>query len=754
MLNVNDILSADADRKTAIDGIARVIGVSHDGATVALIRLDIRPLHAPYLLPVQSVDPDIEENGIVRLEKFDCGLHRFKEDLSAQSQGHLANILEMMRTTMTDIRMTMDAEYRGREIARIAQRFGVHPRTIRRHYYDFLWGGMVEMAFIGPRKHYAGRTGRQQPGTRKRGRISTNEYAGKEGSRPIYDFLESLEKGARRFFFSGKYTEEEAYVRTKKQYFSNGKKATRASGNKIVLEDLLLPPEQLPSKRQFHYVIGLLRKNGNTRETKPGDLRPPRTRTVRLAKARSHIPGPGYRYEIDATRVQNRIVSRLDPSRLVREATLYIIIDVWSGAIVGYAISLAPASWLLAAKALHNCFTSKAEVFSRLGLPYTEEDWVSAHLPTNLTADRGEFVSDKAGVVPEIGINVEIMPPMCPERKGTVEGKFKAIKHGDNFYSKPGKHNKNLQRREKDGKKEATFTLEEFEKLLVEIILDLNNDPVPTNSIPVDAVNTGESAITYGGLFAWGLKHRTGFTRKLDDTTVTNELMIRGDASVTPEGIRFKKQNYTSDTLLKSGLPARAAAKGNFSIQVRYDDLAGDRIRYFDPVLQAWTNADNDNPDIQRLHASFWEIEKHLFKAEALHALAKENNISNRHEKSLRLNKSTKTAMERTKRAKAANPRRSSKEEIGLNTNLELAAGRTRRVLAEKRSIAEAIIASQTTQALPGKLPDPTSPNHDGPPNRSAPAPESPIAQPSSTKPTIGQRALTLWKMQNADREK
>ncbi len=727
MLQLNEVLMSDPERTTSIEGIVRVVGFYNDGKTVGLMQLDIWPLKAPYLLPIASIDPDQDENGIHRIEEFDTNLPLSKDELSEKKKTWLEGVSKQMQSTMGDQNMVMDASYRNREFERIAKRDSVSARSVMRHYYNYLWGGMVEMAFLRPQRANGLAIRPQNAGTKKRGPKPRNTNTEDKGSAHISEVRDQLIAGARKFYLSGKFTEKEAFVLTKKKFFSNGKKATRVSGNKVELQELLLPPIKLPSQRQFHYIIGLLKKSEGDREKKPRDAKPRRTRTVRRGKARANVPGPGYRYEIDATRIQIRIVSKYNPAQLVREATLYIIIDVWSGAIVGYSLSLEPACWFLAAKALHNCFTPKSKVFERLNLSYSDDDWVSRHLPTKLAADRAEFVSNKSGVVPEIGIEIEIMPPMRPDRKGSVEGKIEDIKHGDNFYLKPGKHKKNPGRREKDGKKEAAFNLEELEQLIVEMILDLNNEPVPVANMPAEAVKAGIDAITYGGLFAWGLKHRTGFTRVLSNKVAENELMLREKGSITPRGIWFKKQNYTCDKLIESGLLARAAAKGNFLIDIRYDDLVGDRIRYMDPIKREWTDALNDNPEVRRLHSAFWEIEQHLFKAEGLHTKAKENNISNKHEKAPAINRRARAATARAKDAKGTNKQSKTKQAINQNTAVEIAAERSKRLLEAQKTLATALAVKA---AEPETLPEPSS----------ASTPDQPAK-------SVGQRSLELWKM-------
>lgn len=733
MIELNDVLTVTPDRKTCFEGIVRVVGVSNDGETVALIRLDVQPIRAPFNLPMHSINPDDEVNGVSRLETFQCNLAASKEQLSRSQRSKYEKIRAMMETTQGNSELVLDSEYRGREFERISQKHKVHKRTVRRHYYDYLWGGMTDLAFAGPQKTADTPKGKQKPGTQKRGKKPRSPE--KTGSRPLPEVRENLEKGGRFFYLNGKHTLLEAYVLTLTKYYSKGKSVLRSIGGQLRLKDIILPSDKCPTYGQFRYVAELLEEAEGERDGKPREVRSPRKKTVQRGKARDGVSGPGYRFEIDATRVQIRIVSCFDADKLVQEATLYIIIDVWSGAIVGYALSLEPASWFLAAKALRNCFTPKAEVFTRLKLPHGPEAWVAQHLPNRLAADRGEFVSDKAGVVPELGIKVEIMPSMRPDRKGSVEGKFESIKHGDNFYLKPGKHNKIIQRREKDGKKDAALNLEQLEAMLVEIILDLNNDPVPVEYLPAQAVKAGIEAVTYGGLYEWGLKNRAGFTRKLPHKVVTSELMLKASASVTPEGIYFKKHNYTSHTLIASGLLERAALNGHFKIEIRYDDMFGDQIRYLDNEMHEWVDVFNDNADIRRLRASFWEMECLRTDAEYLVLEAKKDNIATKAAKSKRINKQNRQAIKTGKEAKTPGSRSASKQTIRVNTEIEITAERIRQRNEEQFSIAAAVASIEAQQVLGTSI---------------ARLPASSEAD-TGPQQTVGQRTLELWKKKNAN---
>src|ERR1035441_2177027 len=123
-------------------------------------------------------------------------------------------------------------------------------------------------------------------------------------------------------------------------------------------------------------------------------------------KATDNVYGPGF-FEIDATHFQVQLVSRLSKGKLVGRPTVYLIVDIFSGAVVGYAVTLENPSWATAALALYNCFSDKAAVFERLGLPYETKDWPCHELPNVLRADRAELVSNMGQEFPASGIRAE-----------------------------------------------------------------------------------------------------------------------------------------------------------------------------------------------------------------------------------------------------------------------------------------------------------------------------------------------------------
>lgn len=327
-------------------------------------------------------------------------------------------------------------------------------------------------------------------------------------------------------------------------------------------------------------------------------------------KATDETFGPGF-FEIDATNFQIQLVSRLTKSQLVGRPVVYLIVDIFSGAIVGYTITLENASWAIAALALYNCFSSKEAVFERLGLPYTDEDWPCQELPNVLRADRAELVSNMGQEFPLSGIRVEIPPPMNPEAKGTVEGKHAEVKRPQpGRFDLPGRYAKILKRRDPDGKRTAALNIFEFEQILVEIIMDINREPVQKRRIPPDALSTGAKAASRIGFYKWGLEHRAGFTRTKPPNFVYEHLLTRAKGSLTPQGIRIKGEVFNCDRLRELGFLA-AAIDNEVKLTVAYNPLLASEIYFYDQQNSSWEPAYNSDPEIFRLNASFSETENY-----------------------------------------------------------------------------------------------------------------------------------------------
>jgi hypothetical protein len=320
--------------------------------------------------------------------------------------------------------------------------------------------------------------------------------------------------------------------------------------------------------------------------------------------------GPGF-FEIDATHFQVQLVSRLTKGKLVGRPTVYLIVDIFSDAIVGYAVTLENPSWATAALALYNCFSDKAAVFKRLGLPYETKDWPCHELPNVLRADRAELVSNMGQEFPASGIRVETPPPMNPRAKGTVEGKHAEIKRSQTGrFDLPGRYAKVRKRRDPDGKKDAALDIFEFERILVEIIMDINREPVAARRIPPDALVEGAKVASRIGFYEWGLTHRPGFTREMGPYFVFEHLLTKANATVRPNGIHVKGEVFNCDRLRELGYLV-ASIKDDVKLFVAFNPILASEVYFYDREHNNWAAAYNIDPEIYRLKASFSEADNY-----------------------------------------------------------------------------------------------------------------------------------------------
>lgn len=664
MLSINDILCQAPDASTIIQGVSRLVGV--DSQNIAyLIRIDESPPKGPFKIPMLKLQAAIRAEEVLLDQEITIELPPMLEILGSAEKARVEKAMQILSPLIMDDEVLFDPAHRSRMFAQRGNELKVHPRQIRRLYYLYLWGGQTELALAPQFSKRGGRGKRQKKGSKRRGPKTQDGSVASQVALP--DVREKLEKGAKLFYLPGSRTLEEAFMDTKKKFFRNGLHIDRGAP----VTETLLPPEQLPTLAQFRYVCeklgGARRNNRRIRQKSP--------EWVFRGTNCDNVPGPGYRFEIDATILQIRLVSRYNRSKTLNNPTLYVIIDVWSGAIVGYTLSFYNASWSLAAKALQNCFTDKQEVFDRLEMDwYSSADWPCQHLPQRLAADRGEFVSNKAGLVPEIGIKVEIMPPMCPQLKGKVEAAIKDIKHGHS-HSLPGRHPKHRQRRETDGTETATLTIVELEKVIVEIIMGLNHEPASASQIPPEMIEEGETDITRIGLYRWGTKRYT-LTRSLSKEKVWESLMMKGEATLTQKGLNFQNQTYKFPFGASFKTHNRTSDKGLPLVHIRYDEHRADRIWALDMNEKKWIPATNINENIERRTAAFYELEISRLEIKNLRRRAKDENLHREGERRERNIKMIRQAEAEAREDRKGTSKASRQKNRVENTQLEQEAGK------------------------------------------------------------------------------
>ncbi|MFY9510851.1 MAG: hypothetical protein WAQ05_07745 [Rubrivivax sp.] len=488
------------------------------------------------------------------------------------------------------------------EIASVARNLKLSQRNVKRWILEWLQAGRNPAVVV---KKFMDAEPRQLRGIqvagKKRGVASTKPELASEA--PAHEVADNVAKAYTSYIKSQGMPWKSAYYEMLiKLYEVPAGAITKDEDDEVLLTPALIEKYRLPTWHQFRYRCRRLQ----AKESKDLDGLPRGER----GSATDNVPGPGF-FEIDATHFQIQLVSRVTKSALVGRPSVYLIVDIYSDVITGYALTLENPSWAVAALALYNTFSDKGAIFERLGLPFVSADWPCRELPNMLRADRAELVSNMGQEFPASGVRVEVTPSMTPIAKGSVEGKNSETKHSHKSrFNLPGLFSKYRKRRESDGKRHAALDLLEFERILVEIIMDLNRRAVKASRLPPDALQETSRVASRVGFYEWALEARPGFTRTMGANFVYEHLLTKDRGTVTPGGIKFNGEVFNCDWLRANGY-LTAALNGSYEIAVSYNPLFAGELFFFDRKRNSWPAASNVDPEILRIRASFPEAKEY-----------------------------------------------------------------------------------------------------------------------------------------------
>lgn len=192
------------------------------------------------------------------------------------------------------------------------------------------------------------------------------------------------------------------------------------------------------------------------------------------------VDGIGSRYYIDATTVDEYVVSRFDRSRIVGRPTLYLVVDQFSRLIVGMYVGLEPPCAVGALLALYNCSIDKVQFCARYGIEANlAEAWPKGAFPQNLMGDRGEHIGYANDRLTEgFGITLDTAAPYSGAAKGVCERSFRSVQEPFGPYM-PGHVDKAFMGRgEEKPALKAALNIDELTRILIMAVLEKNRLPI------------------------------------------------------------------------------------------------------------------------------------------------------------------------------------------------------------------------------------------------------------------------------------
>lgn len=429
--------------------------------------------------------------------------------------------------------------------------------------------GQTTMALL-PRFNLCGRSGGQVTANRGRGSavgIATFQLEKDD----IAYFEEALNE---HYWQDQRATLRDTYVKLLQRHYS----FTDGNGDAYLLE-----PGERPTYRQLQYYVKTNYSAEQRLRARKGDKDFALQDRGVLGTIMDDCLGVGHFYEADATIADVFLVDEEDRQTIVGKPTIYLIVDRDSRLIVGLYVGLENPSWVCAKQAVLFISEDKRELCRRYDVGYQESDWV-AHMvyPQGFLVDLGEWNS-KGGeqLAKNLDIKVSFVPAKRADWKPVVESKHKqtraTLQYGTPGFDPP----ENAKRRQgKHYEQDASLTLKEFTKLMLELVIKHNRMPLQDYPLTMAELRNGfvPSPIN---LWNRGIVKRSGVLTRYAVDHVRMQLLARDTASVTEHGIEFRGCLYTTKTAIEKSWFVRAR-KERFQVEVSYDHRLVDNIYVHD----------------------------------------------------------------------------------------------------------------------------------------------------------------------------
>lgn len=330
----------------------------------------------------------------------------------------------------------------------------------------------------------------------------------------------------------------------------------------------LLPTSEIPSYRQFMRHGKKFFDETTTARGRMGERKWQKDGRGLEGTVRDNLRGPCHQFEIDSTVADIYLVNSYSRHMLIGRPIIYVVIDSYSGMIVGLYVGLEGPSWNGARQALFNAFTPKQNFCALNGVNISEDDWPCHHLPYEVFADRAEMLSEGAeGLASGLGVDIGIAPPFRPDWKSMVESRFNILNSLSGIRWMPGGvAARNRERGERDYRLDATMNMREFTKTIIKCVLhynQFNRQPARLSKQMID----DQVEPTPIAIWNWAIENDFMRDNNQSEELVYLNLLPRDTGSVRKGGVLFRGMHYVSEYLTHNNWTAIARNQGSWPIE-------------------------------------------------------------------------------------------------------------------------------------------------------------------------------------------
>lgn len=290
-----------------------------------------------------------------------------------------------------------------------------------------------------------------------------------------------------------------------------------------------------------------------------------------IARNWQGVAGPGHTWSIDSTVGDIYLRSSVNRAWIVGRPIVYIIVDNWSTAIVGFYVCLSGPSWNTAKVALFNASFDPALVADLWGYTPILSLNPAPTLCYLLMCDRGEYLSKGHRSTAKKLLQVtSYAPPYRGDLKGLVEVLHRIAKD-DQFLFIPGAmdyRRKELELRKVDPST-CVFTVREYTQYLYALFSQYNLTADRSNRL--DAHMRADGVFpSPAGIWWWGHAVGIGYRKHVPAADLITELLPFGTGRVRRDAIRYAGNDYMSDAIKEAQWTALARNAGGWNIPLHY----------------------------------------------------------------------------------------------------------------------------------------------------------------------------------------
>jgi putative transposase len=297
-------------------------------------------------------------------------------------------------------------------------------------------------------------------------------------------------------------------------------------------------------------------------------------RSLRGARGRNWegVCGPGHTWAIDSTIGDIYLRSGICRAWILGRPIVYVIVDVWSTAVVGFYVCLAGPSWDTARIAVFNALAEPALLGELWGYqPLLHLDPLPT-APYALMCDRGEYLSYAASdTLLRLVPCASYAPPYRPDLKGLVEVLHRIQKDALFHAFIPGaidarRVEYELRRSDPTG---SAMTLREFVQYLHVLFATYNLCADRSHRLDAQMIAAGVVPCP-AGLWRFGHEVGIGLRRYIAPDELIGRLLPAAEATVVNGGARFDGALYRTDVQGAHGWSADALNFGRWKVPIHY----------------------------------------------------------------------------------------------------------------------------------------------------------------------------------------